>query len=61
MWLSLIRGMSYSEIATVLFMSDKSVYRYLHLFYATGTVEPMLPIVGRSPTIPDGRSGCKPI
>ena len=44
-WFSLVRGMSYSEIATVLFMSQKSVYiyRYLHLFNATGTVEPTLP------------------
>ena len=28
-WSSLVRGMSYSDIATVLFMSEKSVYRYI--------------------------------
>ena len=42
-WLSIVRGMSYSDIATVLFMSEKSVYRYISLFHATGTVEPKQP------------------
>ena len=39
-WLHLIRGMSYTDVAQVLFMCEKSVQRYLALFYATGNVAP---------------------
>ena len=42
-WLNIVRGMTYTEIATVLFMSGKSVFRYLSQFYATGSVEPKEP------------------
>ena len=42
-WLNVVRGMSYSEIATTLFMSEKTVYRYLSLFHATGSIEPKEP------------------
>ena len=37
------KGMTYTEVAEVLFMSEKSVYRYLSQFYATGSVEPKEP------------------
>ena len=39
-WLSIVRGMTPSEIAEVLFMSKRSVQRYLSLFYANGSVAP---------------------
>ena len=39
-WLSVVRGMTYQDIAKVLFMSEKSVYRYLSSFHSTGSVEP---------------------
>ena len=42
-WLNLVRGMTYTEIADMLFMSEKSVYRYLSQFHATGSVEPKEP------------------
>ena len=44
-WLNIVRGMTYiySDIATVLFMSEKSVYKYLSQFHATGSVEPKEP------------------
>jgi transposase len=37
-WLALVRGRSCEEIARVLFMCERSVYRYLALFHATGSV-----------------------
>ena len=40
MWLNIVKGMTYTEVAEVLFMSEKSVYRYLSQFHATGSVEP---------------------
>ena len=40
-WLSLVRGLSCKDIAETLFMSNKSVQRYLPLFHATGSVTPM--------------------
>ena len=40
-WLHVVRGMSYKDIAEVLFMSEKSVQRYLALFHATGSVAPV--------------------
>ena len=42
-WLNIVIGMTYTEIAEVLFMSEKSVYRYLSQFHATGSVEPKDP------------------
>ena len=39
-WLNIVKGMTYTEVAEVLFMSEKSVYRYLSQFHATGSVEP---------------------
>ena len=40
MWLNIVKGMTYTEVAEVLFMSEKSVYTYLSQFRATGSVEP---------------------
>ena len=40
-WLNIVRGLSYADIAKVLFMSEKSVYRYVRQFHSTGRVEPM--------------------
>ena len=42
-WLNIVKGMTYTEIAEVLFMSEKFVYRYLSQFHATGSVEPKDP------------------
>ena len=39
-WLNIVRGMSYKDIATTLFMCEKSVQRYLALFHGTGSVTP---------------------
>lgn len=39
-WLHLIRNMSYAEVADVLFMSQRSVQRYVDLYQSTGDVEP---------------------
>lgn len=41
-WLYLIRGMSCAEVADILFMSKRSVQRYVDLYQAiaTGDVEP---------------------
>ena len=39
-WLHVVSGMSSAEIAVVLFMAERSVYRYLALFHATGSVDP---------------------
>ena len=41
MWLAVVRGMSIKEIASVLYMSETSVHRYLSLFHSTGCVTPM--------------------
>ena len=43
MWLNVAKGMTYKEITEVLFMCEKSVYRYLSQFHATGSVEPKEP------------------
>ena len=45
-WLHIVNGMSKSEIATVLFMCEKSVQRYLQLFQTTGNVTPTNQIRG---------------
>ena len=42
-WLNVAKGMTYKEIAEVLFMCEKSVYRYLSQFHATESVEPKEP------------------
>ena len=39
-WLHLVRGKSYEDVAQVLFMCEKSVQRYLAIFHATGNVSP---------------------
>ena len=39
-WLNVVRGMSPFEIADLLFMSERSVQRYLSLFHSTGSVAP---------------------
>jgi len=39
-WLHVVCEMSPADIANVLFMAERSVYRYLVLFHATGSVEP---------------------
>ena len=39
-WLSIVRGITPSEIAEVLFMSKRSIQRYLSLFHSTGSVAP---------------------
>ena len=41
-WLAIVRGMSCEEIADVLFMCERSVYRYLNLFETTGSVSPVV-------------------
>ena len=41
-WLHLVRGLSYTDVAQTLFMCEKSVQRYLALFHATGGVDPMV-------------------
>ena len=40
-WLAIVREMSCKEISDVLFMCERSVYRYLYLFYTTGSVSPL--------------------
>ena len=37
-WLYIVRGMTFLEVADVLFMYVRSVQRYLHLFHSTGSV-----------------------
>lgn len=39
-WLAVIRGMNCTEIASTLFMCEKSVHRYISLFQTTGSVAP---------------------
>ena len=39
-WLNIVRGMSSFEINDLLFMSERSVQRYLSLFHSTGSVAP---------------------
>ena len=41
-WLHLVRGLSYTDVAQTLFMCEKSVQRYLALFHATGGVDPQV-------------------
>ena len=40
MWLHFVQGLSYRNIAKLLFMCEKSVQRYLALFKSTGSVSP---------------------
>ena len=44
-WLNIVRGMSYKDIA---FICEKSVQRYLTLFHGTGSVTPQPPTGGPS-------------
>lgn len=39
-WLHLIRKLSYAEIADILFISERSVCRYVDLYQSTGDVQP---------------------
>ena len=39
-WLAIVRGISTTEIAHILFMCEASVSRYLTLFHTTGDVAP---------------------
>ena len=39
-WLHLVRNMSYTEIADVLYISQRSVSRYIELYQSTGDVQP---------------------
>lgn len=55
-WLSVVRGMSYSEIAEVLFMSEKSVYRYLSLFHSSGSVKAREPTGNQTKGLSDFES-----
>ena len=41
-WLHLVRGLSYTDVAQTLFMCEKSVQRYLALFHATESVDPQV-------------------
>ena len=40
MWLAVVSGMSVQDVASVLFMCEKSVHGYLSLFHSTGSVAP---------------------
>ena len=39
-WLAIVRGMNVQQIASVLFICEKLVHRYLSLFHSTGSVAP---------------------
>ena len=39
-WLHVVYGMSIAKIAEVLFMAERSIYRYLAIFNSSGTVDP---------------------
>ena len=39
-WLVTLRGMSYEEVGKVLFMSERSVRRYVDHFFSTGNADP---------------------
>ena len=53
MWLAVVRGMSIQEIASVLFMCEKSVHCYLSLFHSTGSVAPKQHTGGPNKTLSD--------
>ena len=40
MWLVLLRKMTYEEVGDILFMSERSVRRYVDQYQSTGDVEP---------------------
>ncbi len=39
-WVDILRGLNYVEVGEVLYMSDRSVRRYVELYHATGDVKP---------------------
>ena len=39
-WLVTLRGMTYEEVSKVLFISERSVRRYVDHFFSTGNVDP---------------------
>ena len=41
-WLHIAQGMSYQDISRLLYMSERSVQRYMERFHATETVAPTL-------------------
>ena len=45
-WLHIVHGMTTSQIGDVLFMSERSVQRYLAIFRTTGSVDPKKPKPG---------------
>lgn len=52
-WLSVVHGLSVPEIAETLFMCERSVQRYLYLFYSTGCVAPNEPSGGPEKCLTD--------
>ena len=40
MWLVTLRGMSYEEVGKLLFISERSVRRYVEHFFSTGNAQP---------------------
>ena len=52
-WLAVVRGLSVREIASVLFMCEKLVHRYLSLFHSTGSIAPKQHTGGPSKTLND--------
>ena len=40
LWVTVVRGMSVQEVASVLFMCEKSVHGYQSLFHSTGSIAP---------------------
>ena len=39
-WLHIVQGMTYQEISKLLYMSERSIQRYMERFHATGSVAP---------------------
>ena len=39
-WLITLRGMTYEEVSKVLFISERSVRRYVDHFFSAGNVDP---------------------
>ena len=39
-WLVILRDMSFTDVGQLLFISERSVRRYVHLFYTKGDLEP---------------------
>ena len=50
-WLHVVRGMSPASIGDILFVAERSVYRYLALFDSTGSVDPKEQTCGPRPEL----------